>query len=241
MEVRLLLLPLGSLLLEGKELLGLLGLSEGPLSIKILQLLLVSISLLIELPLELCISEVSFRLDGVNLLLESLFSLKRLLQSLFERALLGHLRFVEQLVLLEEALLFALKLLISGLQFHDLSLGTLLNLFEQLLLLVLKLHELELMSVFKLLLRLRCVLGQSVEGDLEVPLGILAVLLGSVALLLQELEFPFPEGLVTIIGIVEVLILAIELSKLLFLSLHLFLDESLVTVERLHQLLIGIL
>ena len=81
----------------------------------------------------------------------------------------------------------------------------------------------------------------SVEGDLEVPLGILAVFLGSVALLLQELEFPFPEGLVTIIGIVEVLILAIELSKLLFLSLHLFLDESLVTVERLHQLLIGIL
>ena len=97
------------------------------------------------------------------------------------------------------------------------------------------------MSVFKLLLRLRCVLGQPVEGDLEVPLGILAVLLGSVALLLQELEFPFPESLVTIISIVKVLILAIELSKLFLLSLDLFLDESLVTVESLHQLLIGIL
>lgn len=97
------------------------------------------------------------------------------------------------------------------------------------------------MSVFKLMLRLRCVLGQSIEGDLEVPLGILAVLLGCVALLLQEFEFPFPEGLVAIIGIVEVLILAIELSKLFLLSLYLFLDESLVTVESLHQLLIGIL
>jgi hypothetical protein len=241
LQVRLLLLPLSSLLLESKELLGLLGLCKGPLSIKVLQLLLVAITLLIELPLELCISEVSFRLNGVDLLLESLFSFKRLLQSLFERALLGHLRFVEQLVLLEETLLLALKLLISGLQFNDLSLGAFLNLFEQLLLLVLKLHELELMSVFKLLLRLRCVLGQPVEGDLEVPLGILAVLLGSVALLLQELEFPFPESLVTIIGIVKVLILAIELSKLFLLSLDLFLDESLVTVESLHQLLIGIL
>jgi hypothetical protein len=37
------------------------------------------------------------------------------------------------------------------------------------------------------------------------------------------------------------LILAIELSKLFFLSLYLFLDEGLVTVESLHQLLIGIL
>ena len=159
MQVRLLLLPLSSLLLESKELLGLLGLSEGPLSIKVFQFLLVAITLLIELPLELCISEVSFRLNGVDLFLESLFSFKRLLQSLFERALLGHFRFVEQLILLEEALLLALKLLISGLQFNDLSLGPLLNLFEQLLLLILKLHELELMSIFKLLLRLRCVLG----------------------------------------------------------------------------------
>jgi len=159
LQVRLLLLPLSSLLLESKELLGLLGLSKGSLSIKVFQFLLVAITLLIELPLELCISEVSFRLNGVDLFLESLFSFKRLLQSLFERALLGHFRFVEQLILLEEALLLALKLLISGLQFNDLSLGPLLNLFEQLLLLILKLHELELMSIFKLLLRLRCVLG----------------------------------------------------------------------------------
>jgi hypothetical protein len=59
LEVRLLLLPFSSLLLESEELLGLLGLSEGPLSIKILQLLFVAITLLIELSLELCISEVS--------------------------------------------------------------------------------------------------------------------------------------------------------------------------------------
>ena len=169
-----------------------------------------------------------------------MFSLKRLLKSLFERALLGHLRFVEKLVLFEESLLLTLKLFISSLQFNDLSLGTLLNLFKQLLLLVLKLHELELMSVFKLLLRLRSILCKPVKSDLEISLGILAVLLGSVALLLQELEFAFPECLVTVIGIVKVLILAIELSKLFFLSLNFFLDESLVTVESLHQLLIGI-
>ena len=83
-----------------------------------------------------------------------MFSLKRLLKSLFERALLGHLRLVEKLVLLEESLLLTLKFFISSLQFNDLSLGTLLNLFKQLLLLVLKLHELELMSIFKFLLRL---------------------------------------------------------------------------------------
>lgn len=59
LEVRLLLLPFSSLLLESEELLGLLGLSEGPLSIKILQLLFVAITFLIELSLELCISEVS--------------------------------------------------------------------------------------------------------------------------------------------------------------------------------------
>ena len=169
-----------------------------------------------------------------------MFSLKSLLETLFKRALLGHLRFVEKLVLLEESLLLSLKLFISSLQFHDLSLGTLLDLFKQLLLLVLKLHELELMSVFKLLLRLRSILCKPVKSDLEISLGILAVLLGSVALLLQELEFAFPECLVTVIGIVKVLILAIELSKLFFLSLDFFLDECLVTVESLHQLLIGI-
>jgi hypothetical protein len=53
------LLPFSSLLLESEELLGLLGLSEGTLSIKILQLLFVAITLFVELSLELCISEVS--------------------------------------------------------------------------------------------------------------------------------------------------------------------------------------
>lgn len=97
------------------------------------------------------------------------------------------------------------------------------------------------MSIFKFLLRLRSILSQPVKSDLEISLGIFAVLLGSVALLLQELEFAFPQCLVTIIGIVKVLILAIELSKLFFLSLDFFLDEGLVPVESLHQLLIGIL
>ena len=97
------------------------------------------------------------------------------------------------------------------------------------------------MSIFKFLLRLRSILCQPVKSDLEISLGILAVLLGSVALLLQELEFAFPESLITVIGIVKVLILAIKLSKLFFLSLDFFLDESFVTVESLHQLLIGIL
>ena len=60
LQVRLLLLPFSSLLLESKELLSLLGLSEGPLSIKILELLFIPITFLIELSLKLCISEVSF-------------------------------------------------------------------------------------------------------------------------------------------------------------------------------------
>jgi hypothetical protein len=97
------------------------------------------------------------------------------------------------------------------------------------------------MSVFKFLLRLRCIFCQPVKSDLEISLGIFAVLLGSVALLLQELKFAFPECLITIIGIVKVLILTIELSKLFFLSLDFFLYESLVPIESLHQLLIGIL
>ena len=121
------------------------------------------------------------------------------------------------------------------------SLGTLLNLFQQLLLFVLKLHELQLVSIFKFLLRLRCILCQPVKSDLKISLGIFAVLLGSVALLLQELEFTLPECFITIISVVKVLILTIELSKLFFLSLYLFLYEGLVTVESLHQLLIGIL
>ena len=97
------------------------------------------------------------------------------------------------------------------------------------------------MSILELLLGLRCVLGQAVKCCLEVSLGVFTVLLCSVSLLFEEFELAFPESLVSIVSIVEVLVLAVELGELLLLPLDLLLDQSLVSVQRLHQLLIRLL
>ena len=79
------------------------------------------------------------------------------------------------------------------------------------MLLVLQVHQLKLMSILKLLLGLGRVLVHTVEIRLEVPLRVLTVLLGGVALLLQEFELTLPKGLVTVVSIVQVLVLAVEL------------------------------
>lgn len=75
LKVRLLLLPFGSLFLKGEKLFSLFGLSEGALAIQLLQFLLVIVAFLIKLSLELGVSGISFGLDGINFLLESLLSL----------------------------------------------------------------------------------------------------------------------------------------------------------------------
>lgn len=59
--------------------------------------------------------------------------------------------------------------------------------------------------------------------------------------MLEEFELALPESFVSIVSIVEVLVLAVEFSKLLLLPLDLLLDQSLVTVQSLHQLLIRLL
>ena len=86
------------------------------------------------------------------------------------------------------------------------------------------------MSILEFLFGLGGVLGQAVECSLEVPLSILAILLSCVSLLLEEFELAFPESLVSIVSIVEVLVLAIKLGELLLLPLDLFLYQCLVSV-----------
>jgi hypothetical protein len=142
LQVRLLLLPLSPLLLKRKQLLGLLCLSECALAVQVLQLLLVIISLLVELFLELSVPGITLSLDGIDLFLEALLCLQSFLQALLKRALLSHLRLVEQFILFLEALLLPLELLVTGLQFNNLSLSSFLDLLKKLLLLVFQLHKL---------------------------------------------------------------------------------------------------
>lgn len=152
MQVGLLLFPLRPLLFERKQLFGLLSLCERALAVQILQLLLVVVALLVELSLELGVSGIPFGLNSIDLFLETLLSFEGFLQALLQGALLSHLRFVEQFVLLQETLLLPLKLLVTCLQFNNLGLGSFLDFLEQLLLFVLQLHELQLVSIFELLL-----------------------------------------------------------------------------------------
>lgn len=198
LDVGLLLLPLGSFLLKGEELLGLLGLSIGALTVELLQSELIVLSFLIKESLRLSDSLFSISLDGVKLILESLFSFKCLLQTLLKGALLGQLGLAGQLTLFEEDLLLTLELLAASLQLSDLSLSALLHLLDQLLVLGLKLDDLERVSVFELCLALGGILGHSIEGGLEISLSIFTVLLGSVPLLLEELELAVPQSLFTI-------------------------------------------
>ena len=80
------------------------------------------------------------------------------------------------------------------------------------------------MRVLQLLLRLRRVLREPVERRLEVPLRVLAVLLCGVPLLLEELKLAVPEGLVSVVGVVQVLVLQVQLRELFLLTLHFLLD-----------------
>ena len=123
--------------------LSLFGLGRGTLSIEISQLQLVVLSFFVKKALVFSISRFPFSLDRVKFFLETGVFLCGLFKSLFQRALLRHLRLGLELVLIKKSFLLSLYLLVARLQLKDLSLGPLLDLFEKLLMLSLKLDKLE--------------------------------------------------------------------------------------------------
>jgi hypothetical protein len=72
-------------------------------------------------------------------------------------------------------------------------------------------------------------------------LSIFTVLLGCVTLLLKELKFALPQSLITVVSVIKILVLTIELSEFLLLLLDLLLNECFITIESLHELVIGFL
>jgi hypothetical protein len=124
-------------------LLSLFGLGRGTLSIEISQLQLVVLSFFVKKALVFSISRLPFSLDRVKFFLETGVFLCGLFKSLFQRPLLRHLRLGLELVLIKKSFLLSLYLLVARLQLKDLSLCPLLDLFEKLLMLSLKLDELE--------------------------------------------------------------------------------------------------
>lgn len=97
-----------------------------------------------------------------------------------------------KLALFKKNLLVTLELFVTALKLNNLGLSALLNLFKKLLVLGLKLDNLQRVSVLELLLAFAGIFSQSVQSSLEVSLGIFTVLLCSVSLLLEELELSFP-------------------------------------------------
>ena len=100
------------------------------------------------------------------------------------------------------------------------------------------LNELHLVVVLKLLLILACVLSHAIEGRLEVALSLFIILLGCVPLLLKELEFALPKSLISVVGVSNVLVLALQLNIFFSLLFKLLLDLCLITIERKLELFV---
>ena len=85
------------------------------------------------------------------------------------------------------------------------------------------------------MLRVRLHFLQLVDSGLELGRGFFHVPLGLVTLLLQKLEFAFPQGTLLVVVVVGVLQLAFHLSALLPRSVQLLLNNLTVSLDLLTQ------
>ena len=107
--------------------------------------------------------------------------------------------------------------------------------FEALVELLLKLLHHDRMSGVSLMLRVRLHFLKLVDSGLELGRGFFHVPLGLVTLLLEELEFAFPQGTLLVVVVVGVLQLAFHLSALLPRSVQLLLNNLTVSLDLLTQ------
>ncbi len=76
---------------------------------------------------------------------------------------------------------------------------------------------------------------------MEVAHGVIVVFLGGVTLLLEELKLAIPQSKLTVVGVGQVLVLAVQLRVLSLLLFKLLLDIGLVSIQSESELLVSLL
>ena len=181
---------------------------------------------------------VSFDLDLLDLLLQSVSLLLDLIELLLQAALLGLLVLVVDFDLLAHHSVLLLKFSVLSLELIHLLIRLFLNFLNSIIIFVLNRLQLNLMGALELHLGLFFILLQAFKGEVVLLLLLFLLLLGEVSLLLQELELVFPQAAVFVVVVHSILVLLLHLDVLVPPLLDFLVDGGLVAVQRLIELLV---